>query len=213
MNCLNVLKGNVSLTPHQLRALRPYKNHLRDLVCKKVSIKRKIKKKIILQKISFVGALLRPLTKQLLSKMIMIDPRRVAMGMQDTFRLRTEEPDVASMRRLDQAMDDILNSHDSPADVTKYHQALTKHLLFDRKVGQHETIKITSPSVEPVIRETPVEQPVESPVESPVEPSTHRSQSVEPPPPHRSESRRSHSARPKRKRAPKNVYSGNWSNY
>ena len=148
-----------------------------------------------------------------MKKMIMIDPRRVAMGMQDTFRLRTEEPDVASMRRLNQAMDDILNSHDSPADVTKYHQALTKHLLFDRKVGQHETIKITSPSVEPVIRETPVEQPVESPVESPVEPSTHRSQSVEPPPPHRSESRRSHSARPKRKRAPKNVYSGNWSNY
>ena len=78
--------------------------------------------------------------------MMMIDPRRVTVGMQDTFRLQTEEPDIASMRRLDQTMDDILNSHDSPADVmTKYHQALTKYLLFDKKVGQHETIKRTSP--------------------------------------------------------------------
>ena len=69
MNCLcecgkNVLKGNVPLTPRQLRALRPYKNHLRDLVCKKISIKRK---KIILQTSGFVGALLRPRTKLLLS--------------------------------------------------------------------------------------------------------------------------------------------------
>ena len=57
-----------------------------------------------------------------MKKMMMIDPRRVTVGMQDTFRLRTEEPDIASMRRLDQTMDDILNSHDSPADVmTKYH--------------------------------------------------------------------------------------------
>ena len=92
-------------------------------------------------------------------------------------------------------MDDILNSHDSPADVTtKYHQALTKYLLFDRKVGQHETIKRTSPPVETVIRKTAVESPVETPVEqpvklpvespdkSPVESSTYRSQSAEPSP-------------------------------
>ena len=36
MNCLcecgkKVLKGNVSLTSRQLRTLRPYNNHLRDL--------------------------------------------------------------------------------------------------------------------------------------------------------------------------------------
>ena len=149
-----------------------------------------------------------------MKKMIMFDPRRMTLGMQETFRLRTEEPDVAPMRRLDQTMDDILNSHDSPADVMiKYHQALTKYLLFDRKVGQHGTIKRTSPSVEQVTRETPVQQPVESPVESPVEPPTHRSQSVEPSPPHRSESRRLQSVRPQRKRAPKNVYPGNWLNY
>ena len=60
----NVLKGNVPLTYRQSRCLRPYKIHLRDLVCKKVSIKRK---KIILQKGGFIGALLRPLTKLLLS--------------------------------------------------------------------------------------------------------------------------------------------------
>ena len=137
------------------------------------------------------------------------DPRRVTVGMQDTFRLRTEEPDVASMRRLDQTMDDILNSHDSPADVmTKYHQALTKY-LFDRKVGQHKTIQRTSPPAEPVIRKTPVELPVESPVKqpvklpvespakSPVESSTYRSQSAEPSPRHRTQSRRSRPGRPK----------------
>ena len=116
-------------------------------------------------------------------------------------------------------MDDILNSHDSPADVmTKYHQALTKYLLFDRKVGQHETIKITSPPVESVIKvEQPVESPVKSPVEQsvklPVESSTYRSQSAEPSLPHRSQSRRPRPVRPKRKRAPKHVYPGNWSNY
>ena len=71
MNCLcecgkNDLKGNVSLTSPKLRALRPYKNQLRDLVCTKISIKRKT---IILQKGGFVGALLRPLTKLLLSLM------------------------------------------------------------------------------------------------------------------------------------------------
>ena len=70
MNCLcecgkHVLKGNVPLTPRQLRALRPYKNHLRDLVRENVSLKKK--KKIILQKGGFIGALLRPLTKLLLS--------------------------------------------------------------------------------------------------------------------------------------------------
>ena len=68
MNCLcecgkNVFKGNVPLTPRQLRALRPYKNHLRDLVHKKVSLK---KKKIIMQKGGFIGAFLRHLTKLLL---------------------------------------------------------------------------------------------------------------------------------------------------
>ena len=150
--------------------------------------------------------------------MIMIDPRRETVGMQDTFRLQTEEPDVASMRRLDQTMDGILNSHDSPADVmTKYHQALTKYLLFDKKVGQHETIKRTSPPVESIIHKTSAESPVESPVEQsvklPVESSTHRSQSAEPSPPHRSQSCRSRPVRPKRKRAPKHVYLGNWSNY
>ena len=144
----------------------------------------------------------------------MIDPRRMTVGMQDTFRLRTEEPDIAPMRRLDQTMDDILNSHDSPADVmTKYHQALTKYLLFDRKVGQHEIIKRTSPPVESVVHKTSVESPVESPVEQlvklPVESSTQRSQSAEPSPRHRSQLRRSRPVRPKRKRVPKHVYPGN----
>ena len=69
MNCLcecgkNVLESNVPLTPRQLRVLRPYKNHLRELVSKKVGIKRK---KIILQKGGFIGALLKPLTEFLLA--------------------------------------------------------------------------------------------------------------------------------------------------
>ena len=69
MNCLcecgkNVLESNVPLTSRQLRVLRPYKNHLRELVSKKVGIKRK---KIILQKGGFIGALLKPLTEFLLA--------------------------------------------------------------------------------------------------------------------------------------------------
>ena len=150
--------------------------------------------------------------------MMMIDPRRMTVGIQDTFRLRAEEPDIASMRRLDQTMDDILTSHDSLADVmTKSHQALTKYLLVDKKFGQHETIKRTSPPVESVVHRTPVESSVESSVEQavklPVESSTQRSQSAEPSPRHRSQSRRSRPVRPKRKRAPKHVYPGNWLNY
>ena len=65
MNCLcecgeNVLKSNVPLTSRHLRVLQPYKNHLRELVSKKVSITRK---KIILHKGGFIGALLKPLTE------------------------------------------------------------------------------------------------------------------------------------------------------
>ena len=69
MNCLcecgkNISKSNVPLTSRQLRVLRPSKNHLREVVSKKVSIKRK---KIILQKSGFIGAVLKPLTEFLLA--------------------------------------------------------------------------------------------------------------------------------------------------
>lgn len=54
---LNVLKGNVRLTPAQKRSLCKYKLSLRSLAKKGVSIK---KKKEILQKGGFIGALLKP---------------------------------------------------------------------------------------------------------------------------------------------------------
>lgn len=54
---LNVLKGNVPLTKAQLTKLRREKQNLRQLTLKKVSLK---KKKKILQKGGFIGALLRP---------------------------------------------------------------------------------------------------------------------------------------------------------
>lgn len=54
---LNVLKGNVPLTPAQKKQLSRYKNDLRTVVKKSTSLK---KKKNLYQKGGFLGALLRP---------------------------------------------------------------------------------------------------------------------------------------------------------
>ena len=54
----NVLKGNVPVTPSQKRLLARYKKDLRCLVNKKISLKRK---KVIIQKGGFIGALLKPI--------------------------------------------------------------------------------------------------------------------------------------------------------
>lgn len=53
----NILKGNVPLKQAQLRRLRREKNNLRALALKKTSLKKKRK---ILQKGGFIGALLTP---------------------------------------------------------------------------------------------------------------------------------------------------------
>lgn len=54
---LNVLKGNVKLSPSQKKKLCRHKHNLRHLIGKKTSLK---KKRIILQKGGFLGALLIP---------------------------------------------------------------------------------------------------------------------------------------------------------
>lgn len=54
---LNILKGNVHLTPAQKKQLPQYKQSLRTLARKGTSVKRR---KQILQKGGFVGALLKP---------------------------------------------------------------------------------------------------------------------------------------------------------
>jgi hypothetical protein len=54
----NVLKGTVPLTPAQLRKLRRQKNNLRLLAIKKTSVR---KKKKILQKGGFIGAIIPPI--------------------------------------------------------------------------------------------------------------------------------------------------------
>jgi hypothetical protein len=53
----NILKGNVPLKGRQLKRLRREKNNLRALALKKTSLKRKRK---ILQKGGFIGAILPP---------------------------------------------------------------------------------------------------------------------------------------------------------
>ena len=55
---LNILNGNVSLTDHQRRRLKPFKNSLRQLTKKKVS---RNHKRALLQKGGFLSALLAPL--------------------------------------------------------------------------------------------------------------------------------------------------------
>ena len=54
---LNVLKGNVPLSPGQKKRLKAHKNTLRALSQKKQSLQ---KKKTLLQRGGFLGALLRP---------------------------------------------------------------------------------------------------------------------------------------------------------
>ena len=54
---LNVLKGNIKLSPAQLKKLARYKNVLRSLAAKRTSVK---KRKTILQKGGLIGALLAP---------------------------------------------------------------------------------------------------------------------------------------------------------
>ena len=55
--CHNVLKGNVPLTKHQKTRLRRHKTSLRELTKKKLTVK---KRKQILQRGGFIGALLGP---------------------------------------------------------------------------------------------------------------------------------------------------------
>ena len=55
---LNILKGNVHLTPAQKKQLAKYKHNLRALARKGASAKRR---KTILQKGGFLGALLKPI--------------------------------------------------------------------------------------------------------------------------------------------------------
>lgn len=55
---LNVLRGNVRLTPHHKRRLRRYKKDLRALANRRISAKHK---KVLLQRGGFLSALLPPI--------------------------------------------------------------------------------------------------------------------------------------------------------
>lgn len=68
--CLNVLNGNIPLTPSQKKKLSKYKLTLRGLVrSKKTSYKRK-KKALLTQKGGFLGALLATLAGAVLPQII-----------------------------------------------------------------------------------------------------------------------------------------------
>ena len=58
--CLNVLKGNVHVTPCQMRNLRRHKNNLLTVVKKKTADK---KRRAISQKGGFLGAILKPVVQ------------------------------------------------------------------------------------------------------------------------------------------------------
>ena len=60
---LNVLKGNVSLSPHQKRKLSRHKQKLRALANPKLSKAKK--KKLLIQQGGFVGALIGPVLSTL----------------------------------------------------------------------------------------------------------------------------------------------------
>ena len=61
--CLNVVKGRVPLTTGQKKKLAPHKKHLRQLADKRLSHTKR--KRLIVQKGGFLGALLAPVLKTL----------------------------------------------------------------------------------------------------------------------------------------------------
>lgn len=61
--CLNVIKGHVRLTTGQKKKLAPHKKHIRQLADKKLSHTKR--KRLIIQKGGFLGALLAPVLKTL----------------------------------------------------------------------------------------------------------------------------------------------------
>lgn len=63
----NILKGNVSFTQDQLKQVKRYKQHLRNLVDKKLSLK---DKKALLQKGGFLPALLAPLAASVIAPLL-----------------------------------------------------------------------------------------------------------------------------------------------
>ena len=63
----NILNGNVPLTPEEKEKLRPYKTHLRTLADKSVDHDRK---RQILQRGGFIGALLAPLAGAILGPLL-----------------------------------------------------------------------------------------------------------------------------------------------
>ena len=65
--CLNILRGNINLTPYQRKKLMGYKHCLRKVASKAVGVK---DKKRILQKGGFLGAILAPLAAGVLSPLI-----------------------------------------------------------------------------------------------------------------------------------------------
>lgn len=54
----NIIRGNVRLSPAQLRDLQPFEKHLRKFIQKKTSQKQR---KSILQRGGFLGAIIKPL--------------------------------------------------------------------------------------------------------------------------------------------------------
>ena len=65
--CLNLVKKNVKLTPSQIDKLRPYKEEIYQLALKKHSV---TKRKAIIQKGGFLGALLGSVLPALISTVL-----------------------------------------------------------------------------------------------------------------------------------------------
>ena len=64
---LNILKGNVPISPHQKSKLTRYKKDLRSLAQRRVSLK---SRKRVLQKGGFLGAILAPIITGVLGSLV-----------------------------------------------------------------------------------------------------------------------------------------------
>ena len=147
----NILRGTVRLTPREKVRLRKYKNKLRLLVNKRLSVSRR--RREIQQSGGFLPALLAPLAttvflpllSQLFAymahvrKMALVDPRLL-----ETLRTPIQPPSDANLRDLDSEMTSILDKSgiDVREKVRLYNQALLRY---------NDMVKISSNKPTPVV--------------------------------------------------------------
>ena len=156
----NILRGTVRLTPGEKVRLRKYKNKLRLIANRRLSIARK--RREIQQTGGFLPALLAPLAatvflpllSQLFAqmshvrKMALVDPRLL-----ETLRTPTQTPVDTTLRDLDAEMTNILDKSDVGVSekVRLYNQALLRYNDMAKDRAAKPTPVVVVKENEPIV--------------------------------------------------------------